>query len=111
MGKTAASIMNIVKSVFKGDILLRLGIDKYFLHIVYAFVLIVAAVWISLKVDTTLTRVEKNRKVLEELEIYHAERTGEMVQMGRLSTVENHLKDLGSDVTVPTEPAATIERR
>jgi hypothetical protein len=111
MANFVASLKNIIRSILKGDILARLGIDKYFIHIVYAFVLIVATVMISLKVETTLSKVEKNRKVLEELEIYHAERTGEMVKMGRLSTVEEHLKSLGSEVTVPTRPAVIIERR
>ena len=110
MAKFATTLWNIVKAIFKGELLLRLHIDKYFIHIVYAFVLIVAAVWISLKVDTTLTKVEKNRKVIAELEIYHAEKTSELVRLGRLSTVEDHLKELGSDVAMPSQPATKIGR-
>lgn len=111
MAKVGATIGNIIKAVFKGELLLRLHVDKYFVHIIYLFVLIIATVWISLKVDTTLTKVEQNKKTIHELEIYHAEMTSELVRLGRLSTVEEHLQQLGSDVAMPTRPAVQIKRR
>ena len=111
MAKIGATIRNIITAVFKGELLLRLHVDKYFVHIISLFVLILAAVWISLKVDTTLTKVEKNKKVIHELEIYHAEMTSELVELGRLSTVEAHLQELGSDVAMPEKPAVAVKRR
>lgn len=111
MAKIGATLWNILKAIFTGKLMLRLQIDKYFLHIVYVIVLIVATVWISLKVDTTLTQVEKNKKTIAELEIYHAEMTGELVRLGRLSRVENHLKELGSEVSVPVKPAVKVEKK
>jgi len=110
MAKIGTTLMNIVKAIFKGELLLRLHIDRYFLHIIYTFILLVATVWISLKVDTTLTKVEKNKATLAELSIYHAEMKSELVRLGRLSTVEKHLAELGSDVAAPAAPARKIKK-
>ena len=111
MAKVEKKKRSVVRSIFTGEILLELGIDKFFFHIVYLFILIIAAVWISLKVDTTLTKVERNRKIISELEIYHAEVTSELVELGRLSTVEQHLKDLQSEVAMPQKPAIKIKKK
>ncbi len=110
MAKIGATLRNIGVAIFKGELLIRLGIDKYFGHIIYVFVLIVAAVWISLKAETTLTKVEKNKDIIQELEVYHAEATSKLVELGRLSTVEQHLKQLGSDVAIPEKPAVRIKK-
>ena len=53
--------------------------------------------------------VEKNNAKLETLKIYHSHMTGEIVELNRLSTVEQMLRDAGSDVSIPEKPADVIK--
>ncbi len=102
---------NSIQAIFKGEYLLRLGVDKYFIHIIYTFILIWLSIYLSMKIDTTLTTMERNRTVLKDLEIYHAEKTNELVRLNRFSSVEKNLEALGSDVAIPSKPAVIIKKR
>ena len=102
-----------LKSAFmaaiKGEFLLRLHVSKYFIHIIYTFFLFWVSIWLSLKIEKTMTRVEENRKVLQDTEIYHAQKTVELASMGRMSKIEEMLAEKGSKVSVPEKPADRIK--
>jgi hypothetical protein len=104
-------LTDTLKALFKGEFLLRIGADKYFIHIMYAFLLALVMIWLSLRIDTTLIAVEKNKAVLNELNIEYAEKTGELGKMNRISTVEQQLRDLGSPLEIPRKPAVTVRRK
>ena len=104
-------LMDSVKALFKGEFLLRIGADKYFIHIFYAFLLAMVVIWLSLRIDTTLTAVEKNKAVLNDLSIQYAEKTGRLGQMDRISTVQQQLRDLGSELEIPQQPATVIRKK
>ena len=55
-------------------------------------------------------QVEKNKKELESLKIYHAQKTCEYVGLDRISTVEEMLKNTGSNVKAPGKPADIIKK-
>ncbi|MCQ2118782.1 MAG: hypothetical protein MJY84_02535 [Bacteroidales bacterium] len=95
--------------VVKGEFLLKTNVSKYFIHIIYTFFLFWISIFLSLKIEKTMTRVEDNRKVLEDMEIYHAQKTVELVRLGRISTIEEMLKEKGSEVTMPEKPAERIK--
>ena len=80
------------------------------MHILYLFILAWVSIWLSLKVDKTLTRVEENKVDLRDLEIYHAEKEAELVRLHSASTTAKRLKQLGSDVTLPEKPAVKISK-
>ena len=61
-------------------------------------------------VQKTLVQVEKNKDVLSEMKIYHAQKTVQIARLGRLSTVERLLEENGSDVTLPEKPADVIKK-
>ena len=105
------TIRNGLKAMRKGEFLLSIGAHKYYLHILYLFLLAWISILLSLKVDKTLTRVEQNKVVLHDLEIYHAEKEAELVKLHSASTTEKRLRQLGSDVTLPEKPAVQIERK
>ena len=111
MRRLAAFLKNSLKAIFKGEFLLRMRVDKYFMHIVYTFLLVWLSIWLSLKIDTTLTKLEKGKAELRSLEIYHAEKTSELVKLNRVSTVSGNLEKLGSDVGVPEKPATVIRKK
>ena len=105
------SFRNFWRALGKGELLLSIGAHKYYMHILYLFVLAWISILLSLKVDGTLTKLEENKVVLHDLEIYHAEKEAELVRLHSASTTEKRLKQLGSDVTLPAKPAIKIDKR
>ena len=105
------SFRNFWRALGKGDLLLSMGAHKYYMHILYVFVLAWISILLSLKVDGTLTKVEENKVALRDLEIYHAEKEAELVRLHSASTAAKRLKQLGSDVALPEKPAIKIDKR
>lgn len=103
-------IKNVVKSIVSGDILVRMRLHKFFPYIIYIFLLGWLNIWISYKAEQTMVQVEKNKKELESLKIYHAQKTCEYVSLDRISTVESMLEEKQSDVKAPVKPADIIIR-
>jgi hypothetical protein len=56
-----------------------------------------------------MTQVEKNKKELESLKIYHAQKTCEFVGLDRISTIEQLLIENKSEVKAPQKPADIIK--
>ena len=102
-------LKNAFLATIKGEFLLRLHVNKFFIHIIYTFFLFWVSIWLSLKIEKTLTRVEENRKALQDIEIYHAQKTVELAGMGRMSKIEDMLRDKGSELTIPEKPADRIK--
>lgn len=103
-------IKEILKAIGHGDILLRLRVDKLLPYILYAFLLSMVSIFLSYKAEQTMVIREKNKKKLETLRIYHAQKTCDIVSLDRISTVETMLEELGSDLRQPVEPAKEINR-
>ena len=110
MRKALEIIKNSVWAILHGEFLLRLRIDKFFPHILWTFLLFWGMILSGMMVQKTLVKVEKNKSVLSEMEIYHAQKTVQIARLGRLSTVEQLLEDNGSDVTLPEKPADVIRK-
>lgn len=108
MGSTASSWL---RSVISGDILLRMRVDRLFPYILYAFVLGWLSIWMSYRMEQTMSVAEKNRKELETMKIYHAQKTCEYVGLDRISTIEKMLEEKGSEVKAPEKPADLIRNR
>ena len=100
---------NAFLAAIRGEFLLRLHVSKYFIHIIYTFFLFWVSIWLSLKIEKTMTRVEENRKALQDMEIYHAQKTVELVSLGRMSKIEKMLEDKGSTLAMPTKPADRLK--
>ena len=101
---------NSFVAMLKGEFLLRLNIGRYFIHIAYTFLLFGLIIWMSLMIETTMSKVEKNKAVLKELEIVHSQKVFELVNVSRRSSVEQMLGQLGSDVKEAEKPATVVKR-
>lgn len=97
-------------AMLKGELLLSLDVGRYFVHVMYTFLLFGVIIWISLMTENTMARVESNKKVLEELEIENVQLTFEAAKAERRTTVEARLEELGSEVTEPEKPAVRLPR-
>lgn len=104
-----AWLKNAFMAMIRGEFLLRLHVNKYFIHIIYTFFLFFISIWLSLKIEKTLTKVEDKRKVLQDVEIYHAQKTVEMESMGRMTRIEQMLQEKGSALAIPEKPADRIK--
>ncbi|MBO8444528.1 MAG: hypothetical protein IAC23_02380 [Bacteroidetes bacterium] len=107
--KTAEFIRNSTIAVLRGEFLIRMRFDRYFLHIIYLFFLAVMSIWGKLEIEETMARMEDNKKVLEDCKIYHAQKTYELVRLDRFSTVQDMLEKSGSRLAVPDRPADRIK--
>ena len=110
MKRVLAALKNFLLAIFKGELMLRMRVDKYFIHIAYTFFIFwIIIIW-SILVESSLAKVEYSKKALEDLKIYNADKTVQLVELSRLRTVEELLKKQGSQVSVPTKPANRIAR-
>ena len=105
------SIGNTFRAIRSGELLLRIRADKYYMHIMYLFLLMWMTIALSLQVDKTLTRVGDNKVALEKLRIHHAEKEAALVKLHSASAAQIRLKELGSEATLPTEPATVIKKK
>lgn len=108
--KILKSINNVLVAILRGELLLRLKVDRIFIHIVYLLFVVWTTLYVSLKIEQTLLKVEKNRTEIENLKIYHAQKSCELAEYDRIGKVQDMLEEMGSDVTLPTKPAGRIVR-
>ena len=102
-------LKNCLMAILRGEFLMRF--DRFFVHIIWTFLLFWVMILSSMMVQKTLVCVEKNKETLTDLKIYHAQKTVELARLGRLTTVEGLLEQNGSDVTLPDKPADIIPRK
>lgn len=103
------AFVETLKSIGRGDILIRMRVDKLFPCILYAFFLGIVSIWLSFKAEKTMYQVEVNKSMIESLKFDNANKTCEIVGLSRISTVEKMLSESESEVTVPQKPAYTIK--
>lgn len=102
-------LKNSFRAILRGEFLLRLNVGRYFIHIVYTFFLIAMIIWISLMIESTMTKVEKGKAELRELEIVHTQKTFDVVKLTRRSSINEMLQHMGSKVTEPQQPATQLK--
>ena len=106
-----ASIKNAFKAFLRGELLMRLGCDRFFPHILYTFLLFWIGILLNIMVENTMSKVEKNKEILTDLKIYHTEKTVQMAGMRRITKTDKMLENKGSNVTFPTKPATRIDAK
>jgi hypothetical protein len=102
-------IKNAVKAALRGELLLRLNVSRYFIHIVFTFFLFGMSILLSLKIEKTLATVEKNRKALSDVEIFHTQKTVELAGYSKMDRVQEMLNENGSKLTLPEKPADRLK--
>lgn len=103
--KIGSAVVETIKAIGYGDILLRLRVDKSLPYILYAFLLAMISIFMSYKAEQTMLKAENNKATLETLKIYHGKTTCDIVSLDRISTIETMLEGLGSEVKPPQKPA------
>ena len=102
-------LKNSLVAILRGELLLRLNVNKYFPQIAYTFLLFALSILFSLMVDGTLGKVEQNKLTIQELERLNSQKTFELITLNRRSTVATLLEEQGSDVAEPVKPAQVLK--
>ncbi len=105
------AVKNSFKALRSGEFLLRVRADKYYMHIMYLFLLMWLTIMLSLQVDKTLTVAGSNKAALEELRTHHAEKEAALVKLRSASATQERLQKMGSQAALPKEPATLIKKR
>ena len=111
IGSIWGAIRETLKALRNGEFLLRIRADKYYMHIMYLFLLMWLTIMLGLRVDKTLVQVGENKAAIEELKIRHSEKEAELVKLESASATEARLKKMGSKLAMPTGPATVIKRK
>ena len=106
-----SAIRNAFRAFRNGELLLRVRADKYYIHILYLFLLMWVTILLSLQVDKTLAKAGDNKAALEQLRIHHAEKEAALVKLHSASAAEERLRELGSKATLPTEPTTVVKTK
>ena len=102
-------LRNGFSAIITGNLLLRLNAGKYFIHIAYTFLLFWILIFESLMAENALSKVEKNKAKIREMEIVYADKTFEVASMSRRSAIQKRLEAMGSQVQEPRQQAIVIE--
>lgn len=101
---------NSFTAILKGEFLLRLNVGRYFIHILYTFLLLGIIIWVSLMTESTMAKVEQNKQTIKELEIINSARKYEVVSLSKRSSVQENLRLMGSGVQEPKKPATVLKK-
>jgi len=104
------AVKEFIIALGRGDLVLRMRVDRTFPYILWTFILGCVSIWMSYMTEQAMLRVERNEEVLKTLRIEHAQKTYEIVQMDRIGTVEAMLKEMGSEVQTPQKPADRLKK-
>ena len=108
-GKIGMASVEVLKSISRGDMVLRMRFDRLFPYILHLFLLGCISIWMSYKIEKTILKMEKNKALIEDLQIDNAKKTFELVELSRISTVEKMLEEQGSPVKAPEKPADILK--
>ena len=92
-----------------GDILIERGIDRQLGFVAYVFALVILFITWNLTVESKLSKVQDNEKVIQELRIGYQQRTLELVGMNNRTKIDRMLSGYNSKLHAPTVPPGRIE--
>ena len=102
-------IGKVLGRIYRGNLLLSLDAGKYFVHILYIFFLFGAAIFLSLKIDASLRRVEENTRTIASQETVITIRKYEIEVAESKKEINRKLKEKGSNLQAPSKPATQIK--
>ena len=103
------AVREFIIALGRGDLVLRMRVDRLFPYILWTFALGCVSIWMSYMTEQAMLKVEKNNDTLKTLKIYNAQKTYELVKMDKIGTVEDILKEMGSRVQAPEKPADILK--
>lgn len=106
----ANAVKEFIIALGRGDLVLRMKIDRAFPYILWTFFLGCISIWWSYMTEQTMLKVERNKDIITNLKIEHAHKTYETVSLDKLTTVETILTEMDSEVKPPQKPADVLKK-
>ncbi len=103
------SFKKIIISLLNGRILQEIKADKIFPLIIFIFALAWVSILTRMMVQQKMNEVEKNKRLIKELKIEHAQKTIVLNSFNRISKIEALLKKQGSRLRPSNKPAYTLD--
>ncbi len=110
MAIKAKKLLQGFKDIAQGELLLRLKFDKYLAHIVVVAVAVMCILFSRCIVENVQVNRERMRHALTETQWKHQQTSVELVSLGKMSTVEDLLKENNVNIGKPTKPATMIRK-
>lgn len=106
--KLVSKCINWLGKMLSGDVVLKLGLDRYLGFVCYGFLLISALIAWSLTVENDMVKIKNNERKIEELRIYYHQTELNYVGMDSRSTVNRMLESYSSKLKAPACPPKRI---
>lgn len=103
-------LKNSFLAIIKGELLLRMQVGKHFVKYLYTFLLLALLILLNLLEENTLSKVERNNETLKQLEVVYSDKTFQVASMSRRSSIAERLKEMGSKLEEPANPAIILEK-
>jgi len=103
-------IKKFLAAAVQGKLVLRLGLEKYLLQILFFFLIALLYISINLGMEGTIHRKEQNKEVLKSLRSVHTELTCQITGLNSVCKVENMLKQMDSEVKMPVKQAVIVDK-
>ena len=105
-----ARITKGLKTLVTGEILEKLKIDRYLIHIVIIAAALCLILLCRFVIEEVQVERERLREKVEEAKLVRDQTYIELVGLGKMSTVEEMLEENGVKVGKPAKPAKMIRR-
>ena len=89
--KVMKAVVEGLKSIGRGDFLIRMRVDKLFPYILYTVFIGILSIFLSYRAEKTLHKVEVNKEKIESLKYANANKACEIIGLSRISTIEKML--------------------
>ncbi|MBQ7268368.1 MAG: hypothetical protein IJS62_00750 [Bacteroidales bacterium] len=104
------AFLNSIIAIWRGEFLLRLRAERFLAHILYTFLLFGGIIWISLLIDTSMNRMEKQYARISELRLEQSLLRIDLTRAESRSAVARRLEELGSPLREPEQNATEVKR-
>lgn len=99
-----------ISTALQGKLLLSYPVSKYFIHIIFVLSLLLLWTIFSLHIENTFAKEQRNKKILNDMEIAHSQKTVQLMQFNKLTKVLEDLKQENSKIGIPEKPATIINK-
>lgn len=107
--KFIGNIKKACQSIMGGQILMDMGVHRLFPHIIFIFCVCMVSLILSFYADRTLEARERKMKEFESAKIYYSSKYRELVSLYRYTTMEDMLKEKGSDLEPLRKPLIQLK--
>lgn len=98
-----------LSAAVQGKLLFSLGVERLLPQILFTFCMVIIFIWVNLMMWAEISKVEKNKLVLENLASYHTEVECRLTSINSICKVEDMLKKMGSTLHMPEKQAIQIK--